>query len=159
MDGGLRGPLTVAAVAALGVILALVEDTIARVALGLMVGLLLARAAMTPMAGVSAEGPPEGLDERRHDHLFRHWLNVLIKKIREFHTICQGIREEKVNMTAAQIKVRGIENEIQNLLIQVTDTAKPGQLRQQARGAGGQSGSGSRERDYGESPKDGYDYD
>lgn len=159
VEEGLRGPLIVAEVAALGAILALVEDTVARVALGLMVGLLLARSALTPIARGKAEGPPEGLDDRRHDHLFRHWVNTLIKKIREFHAVCQGMRERSVNVSVAQLRVREIEKDLHSLMDQVADSAKPEPLRQAARRRGAPGGFGKKTESYGEDAKNEFDYD
>lgn len=158
MNESLRGPIIVVEITALGLILALVENTAARVTFGLLLALLLARAAL-----VSREtprgGPPSGLDERRHDHLFRHWVNVLLKRIREFHTICESIREEKANLTIAQMKLREIEGELQTLLSQVTDTAKPSDLRRQARRTGGTAAPSRRDEAYGETPRGDFDYD
>lgn len=135
----MRGPLVVAEVVALGAILAFVEDTAARVALGLLVGLLLARAALVSGKAELDEGPPSGLDDRRQDHLFRHWINVLLKKVREFHTVCQGVATGGVNMAVGQLRIHDIEKEIQELLSQVTDAAKPNDLKRRGR----RSGSGS----------------
>lgn len=158
MDDSLRGPLIVLEVAALGVILALVEDTPLRVGLGLLVGLLLARTALVSLKRKET-GPPAGTYERRQDHLFRHWVNVLLKKIREFHTICQSIQEEKANVTIAQMKLREIEGDLQNLLNQVTDTAKPTELRRQARRHGTRAAPTRKDEVYGEAPRDPLEYD
>ena len=129
MDESMRGPLfVIALVVLLGLILAFVEDTLARVALGLLVGLLLARGALAG-GKQEAEGPPPGLDDRRQDHLFRHWINVLLKKVREFHMVCQGVSTGGVNMAVGQLRIHEIEKEIQDLLSQVTDTAKPSEMK------------------------------
>ena len=127
MESSLRGPLIVLEIAALGAILALVEDTFVRVAMGLVVGALLARSAL-PVAAAQ-QGPPTGLPERRQDHLFRHWLTALVKKAREFHIICQGIKTGQVNLSMGQLKVQQIQSELEKLLNQMTDTSKPDQLK------------------------------
>jgi hypothetical protein len=139
MEESMRGPLVVAEVVALGAILAFVEDTVIRVALGLLVGLLLARSALVSGRAESGERPPSGLDDRRQDHLFRHWINVLLKKVREFHTVCQGVATGGVNMAVGQLRIHEIEKEIQELLSQVTDAAKPNDLKRRGKrtGAGG----------------------
>lgn len=132
LDSSLRGPLVLVEVVALGAILAMVENTVVRVLLGLTVALLLARAAIAEPG--PPNGPPTGLPERRQDHLFRHWLNTLIKKAREFHTVCQGVKDEKVNLAVGQLKIQQIEQELQKLLTQMADTVKPTQIkRTQAR--------------------------
>ncbi len=127
MESSLRGPLIVLEIAALGAILALVEDTFVRVAMGLVVGALLARNAL-PVAAAQ-QGPPTGLPERRQDHLFRHWLTAMVKKAREFHIICEGIKTGQVNLSMGQLKVQQIESELEKLLNQMTDTSKPDQLK------------------------------
>ncbi len=150
MDDSLRGPLVVIEVVALGAILALVEDTVPRVALGLLIGLLLARNALTPVRGAMIEGAPEGLDERRHDHLFRHWVNVLLKKVREFHAVCQGVSSGGVNLAVGQLRINEIEREIRELLNQVTESAKPAEIKK-GRVATGPSEKKKRPEAYGES--------
>ena len=128
MEGPYRGPLVVLEVAALGVILALVDDALVRVALGLMIALLLARSALAG-GGEVGERPPSGLDDRRQDHLFRHWVNVLLKKVREFHVVCQGVASGGVNMAVGQLRIHEIEREINDLMNQVTESAKPSEMR------------------------------
>ncbi len=150
MDNSLRGPLVVIEVVALGAILALVQDTVPRVALGLLIGLLLARNALTPARGRLVEGAPEGLDERRHDHLFRHWVNVLLKKVREFHTVCQGVAEGGVNLAVGQLRINEIEREIRELMNQVTESAKPTEIKK-GRAPGGSAPRKKRPDAYGES--------
>lgn len=159
LSGGLRGPLIFAELVALGAVLALVEDTAARVALGLIVGLLLARAALGASPEVRHDGPPEGFDDRRRDHLYRHWVNALIKKIREFHAVCQGLRQQSVHPSLAQMKVQKIEKELQNLVVQVADTAKPEALRTAERRRGAAGKLGGKDAAYGEPRKDDFDYD
>ncbi|UCC73354.1 MAG: hypothetical protein JSV86_01965 [Gemmatimonadota bacterium] len=129
MDDSLRGPLIVLEVIALGVVLALVDDTLARVALGLLIALLLARGAITAGRVTEGDGPPAGLSDRRQDHLFRHWVNVLLKKIREFHTVCQGVSSGGVNLAVGQLRIHEIEREIQDLMAQVTESAKPSEMK------------------------------
>ncbi len=150
MDDSLRGPLVVIEVVALGAILALVEDTVPRVALGLLIGLLLARNALTPARGSVAEGAPEGLAERRHDHLFRHWVNVLLKKVREFHTVCQGVASGGVNVAVGQLRINEIEREIRELMNQVTESAKPPEVKK-GRAPGDPAQRKKRPNAYGES--------
>jgi hypothetical protein len=125
MDSSLRAPLVVLELAALAAILALVDDPAPRVALGLLVGLLLARNALFSGKSAEDEGAPTGFDDRRHDHLFRHWVNVLLKKVREFHTVCQGVASGGVNMAVGQLRINEIEKEISELIAQVTDSAMP----------------------------------
>lgn len=134
MEDSLRGPLIVLEVAALGVILAIVEPTFTRVALGLLIGLLLARNAF--VGGASRrQSSGRGSEERRQDHLFRHWVNVLLKKIREFHTVCQGISDGGVNVAVGQLRLQEIEKELQDLIGQVTESAKPPQVRRRSTAA------------------------
>lgn len=141
MDESMRGPFVVAAeVVALGLILVFVEDTVVRVALGLLIGLLLARSALLAGRTEEVEGPPPGLDDRRQDHLFRHWINVLLKKVREFHTVCQGVATGGVNMAVGQLRIHEIEKEIQELLSQVTNSAKPNEMKKGGRRPGTGSG-------------------
>ena len=155
MDESMRGPVAVVAeVVALGLILIFVEDTVVRVALGLLMGMLLARSALIAGKLEEADGPPSGLDDRRQDHLFRHWINVLLKKVREFHTVCQGVATGGVNMAVGQLRIHEIEKEIQELLSQVTDSAKPSDMKKRGR----RSGSGSARQSpkvYGESSESG----
>ncbi len=151
MDESLRGPLVVIEVVALGAILALVEDTLPRVALGLLIGLLLARNALTPPRGAATEGAPEGYDERRHDHLFRHWVNVLLKRVREFHTVCQGVASGGVNLAVGQLRINEIEREIRDLLAQVTEAAKPAEVKKGRRSQGTGGPKKTRTPGYGES--------
>jgi len=136
MGDNMRGPLIVFEVVALGLILALVENTLLRVALGLLVGLLLARAALTSGAAPGVQGPPAGLQDRRQDHLFRHWVNILLKKIREFHTVCQGVAGGGVNLAVGQLRIHEIEREINDLMNQVTESAKPAEVKRGRRGRG-----------------------
>jgi hypothetical protein len=133
MLNSLRAPLIVAEVIALGVILAIVEDTLPRVVLGLVIALLLARSALVNEMPDLGERPPTGLDERRHDHLYRHWVNVLLKKVREFHMVCQGVATGGVNMAVGQLRIQEIEREIQDLMSQVTESAKPTELKRRGR--------------------------
>jgi hypothetical protein len=58
MDDGFRGPLIVLEVLALAVILAFVDDTRVRVALGLLIALLLARGALTAGREPTGAGAP-----------------------------------------------------------------------------------------------------
>jgi hypothetical protein len=118
------------------VILALVDDTLTRVALGLVVALLLARSALTGDKAIADDRPPLGLDERRQDHLFRHWMNVLLKKVREFHTVCQGVASGGVNLAVGQLRIHEIEKEIRDLMAQVTESAKPSKMRKGGRPTG-----------------------
>lgn len=129
MPDSLRAPLVVIELVALAVVLAVVSDPIPRVAFGLVVGLLLAYAALKPSRPLEDEGAPEGYDERRHDHLFRHWVNVLLKKIREFHTVAEGVSSGGMNSAIGQMRLNEVEREIQDLLSQVTQTAKPAKLK------------------------------
>ncbi len=129
MDSSLRAPLVVLELAALAAILALVDEPVPRVALGLLIGLLLARNAL--FSGKSAE--EAGFDDRRHDHLFRHWVNVLLKKVREFHTVCQGVASGGVNMAVGQLRINEIEKEISDLIAQVTDSAMPPDVKKDRR--------------------------
>ena len=133
MDSSLRTPLVVLELAALAAILALVEQPLPRVALGLLVGLLLARGALLAGRGSEADGAPPGFDDRRHDHLFRHWVNVLLKKVREFHTVCQGVANGGVNMAVGQLRIKEIEKEISELIAQVTESAIPVDLKKERR--------------------------
>ncbi len=129
MNSSLRGPLVLVGIVTLGAILAMVENTVVRVLLGLTVALFLARAAIAGPEPGNGNKPPVGLPERRQDHLFRHWLNTLIKKAREFHTVCEGVKEEKVNLAVGQLKIQQIEQELLKLLSQMTDTVKPSQVK------------------------------
>ncbi len=133
MDGSSRAPLVVLELAALAAILALVDDTIPRVALGLLVGLLLARNALSSEKPIDDAGGSSGFDDRRHDHLFRHWVNVLLKKIREFHAVCQGVASGGVNMAVGQLRINEIEKEISELIAQVTDSAMPPDVKKERR--------------------------
>jgi hypothetical protein len=136
MENSMRGPLIVLEIVALGVILAFVDDTPLRVALGLLVGLLLARSALRTEKAPLAVGPPEGLHDRRQDHLFRHWINILLKKIREFHTVCQGVASGGVNIAVGQLRIHEIEREIGELMKQVTESAKPAEVKRGRRTRG-----------------------
>ncbi len=119
-----RGLLIVAELALLGIILAFVEDTGLRTALGVILGLLLVRNALQP--GVAGEdGPPPGLPDRREDHLFRHRLDVLFKKLREFHTLCRGVQDGQIPVTTAERRMEDSEREISRLLKQALDHPKP----------------------------------
>ncbi|MEE9133091.1 MAG: hypothetical protein V3U13_05980 [Gemmatimonadota bacterium] len=134
MDNSLRVPLIVLELAALAAILALVDGPVPRVFLGLLIGLLLARSALLA-SGPSREvgAAPQGVDDRRHDHLFRHWVNVLLKKIREFHTVCQGVADGGVNISVGQLRINEIEKEIRDLIAQVTESAMPGEIQKERR--------------------------
>ncbi len=97
MYDSLRAPLIVLELIALGAILALIDD----------------------------EQGPEGYDDRRQDHLFRHWVNVLLKKIREYHTVCEGMEGDGVTAAVGHLRMKEVEKQIQDLLNQVTESAKP----------------------------------
>ena len=133
MDSGLRAPIVVLELAALAAILAIVDEPAPRVALGLLVGLLLARNALFSGKSADDAGTPTGFDDRRHDHLFRHWVNVLLKKVREFHTVCQGVASGGVNMAVGQLRINEIEKEISDLIAQVTDSARPPDVKKDRR--------------------------
>ena len=133
MDSGLRAPIVVLELAALAAILAIVDEPAPRVALGLLVGLLLARNALFSGKSADDAGTPTGFDDRRHDHLFRHWVNVLLKKVREFHTVCQGVASGGVNMAVGQLRINEIEKEISDLIAQVTDSAMPPDVKKDRR--------------------------
>ena len=128
MEESLRGPLVLLEVVLLGVVTALVEDDILRVGLALLIALLLARAALGTARGGEEQRPPI-VDERRQDHLYRHWVNALLKKVREFHTVCQGIGSGGVNLSVGQLRLQELEKEIQNLMTQVTESAKPARIK------------------------------
>jgi hypothetical protein len=121
----LRAPLIVLELIALGAILALIDDPVTRVALGLIVGLLLAYSALNTGQPVEVEHGPEGYDDRRQDHLFRHWVNVLLKKIREYHTVRDGMEGDGVTAAVGQLRMKEVEKQIQGLLSQITESAKP----------------------------------
>ena len=53
----------------------------------------------------------------------------MVKKAREFHIICEGIKTGQVNLSMGQLKVQQIESELEKLLNQMTDTSKPDQLK------------------------------
>ena len=125
MSDSLRAPLVVIELIALAVILAVVSDPVPRIAFGLVVGLLLAYGALKPARPYEEEGAPEGYDDRRHDHLYRHWVNVLLKKIREFHTVAEGVNSGGMNSAIGQMRLTDVERDIQDLLSQVTESAKP----------------------------------
>jgi hypothetical protein len=127
METGHRFLLIAAELIALGVILVAIPGAGARLALGLIVAAVLVRTAWIP--GGATKGPPEGLPDRRGDHLFRHWLDVLIKKVREFHTVCEAVREERVNSAVGEMRVREIETELRELMAEITDLAKPPRMR------------------------------
>ena len=133
MDSSLRAPLIVLELAALAAILAIVDEPAPRVALGLLVGLLLARNALFSGKSADEAGSPTGFDDRRHDHLFRHWVNVLLKKVREFHTVCQSVASGGVNMAVGQLRINEIEKEISDLIAQVTDSAMPPDVKKDRR--------------------------
>ena len=133
MDSSLRAPLVVLELAALAAILALVDEPVPRVALGLLIGLLLARNALFSGKSADEAGTPTSFDDRRHDHLFRHWVNVLLKKVREFHTVCQGVASGGVNMAVGQLRINEIEKEISELIAQVTDSAMPPSVKKDRR--------------------------
>ncbi|UCF19449.1 MAG: hypothetical protein JSU87_16240 [Gemmatimonadota bacterium] len=148
----LRGPLIVVEVLLLAVITALVDDAVLRVSLALIVAFLLARAALSANRSGRAEGRSVGPDERRQDHLFRHWVNVLLKKVREFHTVCQGISSGGVNLAVGQLRLEELEREIQDLINQATESAKPARIK---KGRYRSSGKPERRREaYGELPDD-----
>jgi hypothetical protein len=121
----LRAPLIVLELIALGAILALIDDPVTRVALGLIIGLLLAYSALNTGQPVEAEQGPEGYDDRRQDHLFRHWVNVLLKKIREYHSVCEGMEGDGVTAAVGHLRMKEVEKQIQDLLNQITESAKP----------------------------------
>lgn len=123
----LRGPFVVLELAALVVILGLVDDVPLRVGLGLIVGLLLARAALMNRASVRGGSAAPG--DRRSDHLYRHWINVMLKKVRELHTVCQGVRGGGVNVAVGQLRIAELEKEIRDLLNQVTESARPREMK------------------------------
>ena len=125
MYDSLRAPLIVLELIALGAILALIDDPVTRVALGLIVGLLLAYSALNTGQPVKVKQGPVGYDDRRQDHLFRHWVNVLLKKIREYHTVCEGMDGDGVTAAVGQLRMKEVEKQIQDLLTQVTESAKP----------------------------------
>ncbi len=125
MSDSLRAPLVVIELITLAVILAVVSDPVPRVAFGLVVGLLLAYSALKPARSEGEEGAPQGYDDRRHDHLYRHWVNVLLKKIREFHTVAEGVNSGGMNSAIGQMRLSDVERDIQDLLSQVTESARP----------------------------------
>ncbi len=152
MEQSLRGPLVVMEVLLLAVITALVDDIVLRVSLAVLVALLLARAALSGVRPDGAESRSAGADERRQDHLFRHWVNVLLKKVREFHTVCQGIGSGGVNLAVGQLRLEELEKEIQDLINQVTESAKPARIKKRRFRSSGKS---ERRREaYGELPDD-----
>lgn len=122
-----RGPLVVLELAALVMILGLVEDVPLRVGLGLLVGLFLARAAL--MNRATGRGASAAPVDRRSDHLYRHWINVMLKKVRELHTVCQGVRSGGVNVAVGQLRITELEKEVLDLLNQVTESAKPEEMK------------------------------
>lgn len=150
MDSSLRVPLIVLELAALAAILALVEQPVPRVALGLLVGLLLARGSLVAGRASGADGAPPGFGDRRHDHLFRHWVNVLLKKVREFHTVCQGVANGGVNMAVGQLRINEIEKEISELIAQVTESAIPVDLKKERRSKRTSKKPGRESEAYGE---------
>lgn len=124
MDDYFQPPVVVAEVMLLGLILALVDHTLLRVSLGLIVAILLARTALARHEGIPA-GEPGDLYERRRDHLFRHSVDSLLKKLREFHAVCQSVSAGNVKVAAGELRIDQIEGEIQALVGRVTDTARP----------------------------------
>ena len=133
MSDSLRAPLVVVELIALAVILAVVSDPIPRVAFGLVVGLLLAYSALKPGRTYDEERAPQGYDDLRHDHLFRHWVNVLLKKIREFHTVAEGVNSGGMNAAIGQMRLTEVERDMQDLLSQVTESVKPTSMKKSRR--------------------------
>lgn len=126
--------LVIAEVVALAFILAVVEHMPTRVGLGLAVGLLLAFHAWPPRLKKLGKGPPKGLPQAREDHPFRYRVEILLKKLREFHAACRAVREGRVTLAIAERRIEQIETETQELLEQVTDSTWPPELRKKEGG-------------------------
>jgi hypothetical protein len=98
------------------------------------------------------EQGPEGYDDRRHDHLFRHWVNVLLKKIREYHTVCDGMEGDGVTAAVGHLRMKEVEKQIQDLLNQVTESARPTNSKK-GRGALVKEAPAKKIRTYGETAR------
>lgn len=128
MNESLRGPLVVVELAALVTILAIVDDVLLRISLGLLVGLLLARAALTRPAGDLPRPAAHVPSDRRSDFLYRHWIDLLLKRMRKLHSVCQSVRSGAVSAAVGRLRIAEQEKEIQELLKQVTESAKPPEI-------------------------------
>lgn len=147
MDDSFRAPLVVAEVMVLALILAFVDHNLLRVSLGLVVAILLARAALAREESF-APALPGGPHERRRDHVFRHWVSALLKKIRELHAVCDSVSGGGVNVAAGELRIHQLEAEIESLVQRVTDTARPDVI---GEGRGGDAAERRNPEVYGES--------
>lgn len=106
----------------LTLVVALVDQTLLRVGLAFVPGMLLAQRAL---GSVEASSDPwAGANERRKDHTMRRYVEELLQRVREFYTTCHLMRSGQIHLEAALERTARIEQELNRLLAKLTRTAR-----------------------------------
>lgn len=107
----------------LTLVVALVDQTLLRVGLAFVPGMLLAQRALGLVGGAGSD-PWAGANERRKDHTMRRYVEELLQRVREFYTTCHLMRSGQIQVEAALERTTKIEQELNRLLAELTSTAK-----------------------------------
>lgn len=110
--------------ALLAAIVALVDDTLLRVGLAVLPGMLLAQQA-TRGSSTGADAW-SGNQDRRTDQEAREHVNRLLQRLREFHTTCHLMRSNQISADAAIERAAAIEQDLNRILADLTQAARAG---------------------------------
>ncbi len=103
----------------------LVDDRWVRVGLGLLPALLLAQRALVGGAvGSGKNSSRVGAADRRADVVVRGHLEELLKHFRDFYTTCHLMASGKLEPEEAKRLAGGIERRLNELLAEISDTAR-----------------------------------
>ncbi|MBI4541078.1 MAG: hypothetical protein HY704_16370 [Gemmatimonadetes bacterium] len=106
----------------LALIVAIVDQTLVRVGLAVIPGMLLAQHAVRGSAG-SGNAAGRGA-ERRKDQVVRDHVNELLQLIREFYTTCHLMRSNQIPVESAVERTTRIEQELNRILGDVVQAVR-----------------------------------
>lgn len=109
-------------VALLALVVALVDDTLVRVGLAVVPGMLLAQRALAAAGRHGATGWTG--PERRKDAVVRDYVTELLQHLRDFYTTCHLMRSSQMPVEAAMERAVHIEQELNRILGELVVTAR-----------------------------------
>lgn len=123
-EGGSRNFIVVLSIVALGVILGLVEQTIPRIILGVVVMSFLTWSAFTAASQPRKSlGPPVGIRERRKSHTLRHRVNEFLRDVRRLDAIAKDVSQGHVSKETGDRALEEIEKRLHEVVKNIRNLA------------------------------------
>ncbi|MGH7544641.1 MAG: hypothetical protein ACREKI_00500 [Gemmatimonadota bacterium] len=123
-EGGSRNFIVFLSILALGVILGLVEQTIPRIVLGVVVMGFLTWSAYTAASQPGKSlGPPAGIRERRKSHTLRHRVNEFLRDVRRLDAIAKDVSQGHVSRDTGDKALEEIEKRLHEVVKQIRNLA------------------------------------